>query len=118
MNDDKAHSMNEAAGGASVLSAGLAGAVASDSECCNYPDPFPLGRVVMPLVRVMERAHISWAEREEIAWAIQECLRQHKSLMDEHEYHRQASCCSQAKTTANVSAKGRAASRPSPEADG
>jgi hypothetical protein len=92
---------SNAAGGASALSAGLAGAVASDSECCNYPDPFPLGRVVMPLVRVMERGHLSWAELEEIAWAIQECLRQHKSLMDEHEYHRQASACCQAKTTAN-----------------
>ena len=58
-------------------------------------DPFPLDRVTMPLIRVMRQANLSWAQREEIALAIQECLRQHKSLMDEDELHKQVAAYSQ-----------------------
>lgn len=111
MMSNNEHQSN-AAGGASALTAGLAGAVASDSECLNYPDPFPLSRVVMPLVLAMRRGHLSWAEREEIAWAIQECLCHHKSLMDEHEYHQQASACQQSNTPANAGIHRAAEGRP------
>jgi len=47
-------------------------------------DPFDLDTVVMPLVRIMKDAHISWAQRQEVAWAIQESIREHKSLMAEN----------------------------------
>ena len=38
----------------------------------------------MPLVRLMKDADISWSQRKEIAWAIQESKRKHESLMLEH----------------------------------
>jgi len=47
-------------------------------------DPYNLQIVVMPLVRVMKDAHITWASRTEVAWAIQETMRQHRLLMEEH----------------------------------
>jgi len=47
-------------------------------------DPYDLGVVVMPLIRIMKEMHMSWAQRTEVAWAIQEALRQHTALMDEH----------------------------------
>ena len=63
-------------------------------------DPFPLSIVTMPLIRVMRQANLSWSQREEIAWAIQECLRQYKSLMDENELHKQVAYSQQ--TTINT----------------
>lgn len=47
-------------------------------------DSFQLNIVVMPLVRLMEMHHeFSWANREEIAWAIAETIREHEALHDE-----------------------------------
>ena len=46
----------------------------------NDPD---LARVTVPLALVMADAQLSWAEREVIALAIQQCVSAHQSLMDE-----------------------------------
>lgn len=40
---------------------------------------------------------MSWAQREECGLALQECLRQHRSLMKEHWHHQQAACGAQQK---------------------
>lgn len=72
---------------------------------CNLREPFDLSRVVMPFVRVMELAHLSWAEREKIAAAVQECVRHHKGLMDEQELHRKSMCGQQ--KAPNVELRGR-----------
>ena len=50
----------------------------------SFVEPFDLSKVVMPLVRVMARGRLSWAQREEISNAIQECYRAYDSLMEEH----------------------------------
>lgn len=55
-------------------------------------DPFTLWRVAMPIVRLMKEGQLTWAQMEECAWALQEALRQHRSLMAEHQYHQQAEC--------------------------
>lgn len=55
----------------------------------NCNTPFDLALVAIPLIRVMRDARLSWAQREEIAWAIQECNRQYQCLMREHERHSQ-----------------------------
>ena len=47
-------------------------------------DLYDLGIVIMPLVRIIKDAYMSWAQREEVAWAIQKTLKHHKQLMDEH----------------------------------
>jgi len=47
-------------------------------------DPYDLWVVVMPLVRIMKGMHMSWAQRTEVAWAIQESLRKHKQLIEKH----------------------------------
>ena len=49
---------------------------------------FHLNVVVMPLVRLMAKHHeFSWAHREEIAWAIQECISEYESIRQEIEKH-------------------------------
>jgi hypothetical protein len=46
-------------------------------------EPFALWAVAMPIIRLMRDGQLSWAQREECAWALQEAIRQHRSLMDE-----------------------------------
>ena len=42
-----------------------------------------LNMAVMPLVRLMLKRHqFSWAQREEIAYAIQECITEYESLCE------------------------------------
>lgn len=42
-----------------------------------------LAQVVMPLVRVMALADLSWADRAKFSEAIQECCRQWQSMEEE-----------------------------------
>ena len=47
-----------------------------------------LDTTVMPLVRLMAKhREFSWAHREEIAWAIQECISEYESIRKEIEKH-------------------------------
>ncbi len=44
-----------------------------------------LSVVVMPLVRLLKsRSEFSWAQREEIAWALQETILEHESIHNEN----------------------------------
>lgn len=47
-----------------------------------------LNTTVMPLVRLMVKHYeFSWAQREEIAWAIQECISEYERIGEEIEKH-------------------------------
>jgi len=50
----------------------------------DYKNPYHPDLVIMPLIRTMNEIRLSWAQREEIAWAIQNSLREYKCLMEEH----------------------------------
>ena len=62
----------------------------SEAEHNDPREPFALWVVAMPIIRLMREGRLSWAQREECGWALQEALRQHSSLMDEHCQHQQA----------------------------
>lgn len=49
-----------------------------------------LGRVVMPLVKVLRDGQLSWSDREEIAMAILAAWRSHREILDESAKHVQA----------------------------
>lgn len=53
--------------------------------CGNAIDKFNLDRVIMPMIRIMRDARLSWSEREEISDAIRECLRHHRALTGEQD---------------------------------
>jgi len=57
-------------------------------ENMNTPDPHHLIATIMPLVRLMGRSGLSWSVRQDCAAEISECLRHHKSMTDELEWHR------------------------------
>jgi len=50
-------------------------------------DPYNLPLVVMPLVKLLKDANITWAQRQDIAMAILECIRCYESLMKEGGEH-------------------------------
>jgi len=53
---------------------------------------YDLGRAVMPLVKVLRDAQLSWSEREQIADAILAAWRAHKSMADEEAHLAQGAC--------------------------
>lgn len=48
-------------------------------------DPYRLGSVVMPIIKAMRVANLSWSDRQECAWAILDSIRAHQSLIDEQQ---------------------------------
>lgn len=55
----------------------------------NLPKGADLGRVVMPIIRVMCAGGLSWSNKEDCAAAIQEAYRHWKSMEDERRAHEQ-----------------------------
>jgi hypothetical protein len=54
-----------------------------------------LAQVVMPLVRVMALADLSWADRAKFAEAVQRCCSHWQSMQDEANFLNQANAASQ-----------------------
>lgn len=52
-------------------------------EIDSSSDIFNLHRVTMPIIRLMKQGNLSWFQMEECAWALQEAICQHQSLIDE-----------------------------------
>ena len=55
-------------------------------------DPYRLHGVVMPLVRLIAEANLSWADKEKCADAIIACHRHHREMMDEANHLANAGC--------------------------
>jgi hypothetical protein len=67
------------------------------NQMLNQIDSGPdLARVMLPLVRLMRDARLSWSNRELVADAMQECHRHWSSMEEERQMFQQASAASQA----------------------
>ena len=50
-------------------------------------DPFNVGFVLMPLVKMLAEQQLSWSQREQVAHAMLATMQHHKSMSEESQMH-------------------------------